>query len=216
MDYGLVNLCRKWVEDKDASYLAQENVVLWFAKDVGLLKQSRWKKIKPREALRIISACSTDIEYALGIKEEHLIKAFQELGRTYEYGIRSQTFKANNVFNYTKHKPSETVDIIASDIAAHLEITGCRIVMQRDLIDIMIAVLGLLKERIKSKKVFSEALTKALTEVNLYPRLEDNRVRINGKLTAAYVGFGAKPAECVELSKECKKALVAAIYEEIR
>mgnify|MGYP003668174398 FL=1 len=80
----LIDKAIEYIEAKNANYLAKEGQVVFFTSDSGRKSDEVWVKHSMTETIRIIRATrlSTDCE----LREHHVLAAFQELGRVFEYG----------------------------------------------------------------------------------------------------------------------------------
>jgi tRNA splicing endonuclease len=55
------------------------------------------------------------------IKEDHLVTAFQEQGRVYEYAVKSQHNVAEGIFNYYAHCKANLIIKVFDEIATYFE-----------------------------------------------------------------------------------------------
>lgn len=72
MDSELIDLCSKYISDKECSYLAKEGCIVRYMSTIG-----------SKETLRIIRALRLTSSQAKELKENHLISDFQELCLVY-------------------------------------------------------------------------------------------------------------------------------------
>jgi hypothetical protein len=97
-----VDICIEYIKAKDASYLAKEGIIVYFASPTGREQDKDWQKFTLAETRRIITSTRLD-EVKLGtLLDGDIVQAFQELDRVYEFGMTSQYGTAEGIFNYSE------------------------------------------------------------------------------------------------------------------
>lgn len=120
----MIDSCSEFIEAKNYHYLAKEGLVVSYVSSTGRDSDYEWNKQTITETLRIIKAIHMSYEDAQKVKEGHLVTAFQELGRVYEYGVKSRHNVQVGLFNYNEHSKTSVADDAIRDLAETLHARG--------------------------------------------------------------------------------------------
>ena len=168
------------------------------------------------ELLRLIKAVQLPQNKAIYLKEHHLLAAFQELGRVYEYGLKSPHAVADSIFNYTAHSETSIGDLIMSSLASELLARNYRGLLLMDVMN----VANSLQQKLKSLLTFKETrecLCKHFEMVGYEVRAGANRPLFQGKKAPALMLGGALPRHIVPLRDTADlPAIINKIYGELK
>jgi len=214
MDDELIDLCRQYIEDKGFNYLAKEGQIVHFMSVTGRKSDFIWHKYGINEILRIIKAMKLSSEQAKELREHHLISAFQELGRVYEFGVKSRHTTAEGIFNYTEHSEMSLGDEAMGLLVEYLQANGFSALIMRDVIDVFSHIDNKLKLKLSSKEQ-RELMYKHFESAGFLMKTGANRPLIFGRKQPAIIMPKAKPAEVVEITLATRNSIVAKIYGEL-
>ena len=102
-----IDLCREFIEEKDAYYLAKDNNVVYYASDFADGSNPKWVTMSLTQANNIVSTTKSDTPF----NQHLLIKAFQELDKVKEYAVDSGEKVAPHILNYRKDFSKDEVVI---------------------------------------------------------------------------------------------------------
>ena len=213
-DCELIDLCAKYIEDKECSYLAKEGYIVNYMSFTGRKSDYLWHKHTISETLRIIKAMRLTSEQAKELKEHHLIAAFQELGKVYEFGVKTRHTTAEGIFNYSEHSEMSLGDEAMSLLVESLQMQGFTAIFMRDVIDVYIAIDAKLRLKLTSSEQ-RELMFKHFEAAGFVIKTGANRPQIDGKKQPAIMMAGTKPSEVVGLTILVFNTTVAKIYGEL-
>jgi hypothetical protein len=213
-----VDTCITWIEAKGASYLAKEDLIVYYSSPTGRKSDYKWFKLKTTEVLRTIRAYNLSPTEQDKLKRSHLITAFQELGRVYEYGDNCAYDTLPTVYNYIKEAGMTLPDAVAHGIASSLSSHGMLTVVQEDVLFIFTNILRKLKECKMRSRDMAGCLEEPMKTFEYVPRVGNSRIRIKGgtdKKVSAYMKFGTTPKDVHYLSSEVKWWCINKVYGEL-
>lgn len=91
--------CKQWLEDTDASYLAKEDVIIFWTHFNPESKRGEWTRYKMKEACRVIKATRAGFDAMRFIKPDVLMLAAQETERAYRQSVKSRSTVPDEFFN---------------------------------------------------------------------------------------------------------------------
>lgn len=91
--------CKQWLEDTDASYLAKEDVIIFWTHFNPESKRGEWTRYKMKEACRVIKATRAGFDAMRFIKPDVLMMAAQETERAYRQSVKSRSTVPDEFFN---------------------------------------------------------------------------------------------------------------------
>ena len=215
MDNELIDVCSQYIEDKDCSYLAKEGHIVNYASITGRKSDYIWHKLSILEAMRIIRAMRMNTKQAKLLREHHLIAAFQELGRVYEFGVKSRHVTAAGVFNYSEHSEMSVGDEAMSMLVESLQMQGYTAILMNPVVDLFSCIQNKLKLKLNNTEC-RELMYKHFEASGYILKTGAHRPLIEGKKQPAIMMANTKPAEVVlEIAQEQVNKVIAKIYGEL-
>lgn len=213
----MIDTCIKYIEKKNCFYLAKEDKIVYFASLTGRKVDSKWVKQTLQETLRVIRSTILTVDCTLEMK--HLLSAFQETSRVYEFGTHSRYKVVDGVFNYYDHSDMDIGDEAMRELVSELLKRDLTAVITTQATEMFNAIkdklgvnIGAQESRTLQVKHFEIAgyisRTKALrpsVRIN-----SNNRSKIN-----ALMFPGVKPIALVELSDKVMNEIVTASYKSL-
>ena len=193
----LIDVCIEYIESKDMHYLAKEGKLVYYTSPTGRKSDYLWIQQSFTETVRIIRA--TKLAMDDPIKDEHLLAAFQELDRVYEYAVKTRHQVAKGVFNYMEHTGTNLGENIMALLSQRLHNMGIRSF-------VLVEVLGLFQQiasKLDAGVSASEArslLYKYFEGMGYDIRTGSNRPLVDGKRTPVIMAPDTKPAEVGSIS----------------
>lgn len=215
MSHELIDKCIDYIVAKDAVYLAKEGQVVYFDSSTGQASDFVWHKQSMNETLRIIRAIHLNAELASQLKEQHLMAAFQELGKVYEYAVKSQHKAREGVFNYREHAKIDLSDDIASSLIDELERLGYRGMYFAEVLRLATDTMKRLNCYTKLSEA-RELLIKHFEAAGYVVKLGSKRPLIRGFKHPAVMAIGAKPRDIVSIPPLVMEDTELRIYKELR
>ena len=116
----VLSIIKEWLRDGDKSFLAREDLVVFWGPIDGNLKKQGWNKLKLKEAVSIIRATKVPVGLMKHCSEDLLRAAAQEEERTYICGVTVISGMVSpGYFNFHSQKRS-CCEVIEHRIAIHL------------------------------------------------------------------------------------------------
>ncbi len=212
---ALIDLCGAYIEDKDCHYLAKEGILVNYDSITGRKSDFMWHKLTITEALRIIKAlrCSTT-EQARELRDTHLIAAFQEAGKVYEFGVKSRHVVKTGIFNYSQHSEMSLGDEAMSLMVDSMIGMGFTAVLMNPVIELYNAINVKLKLGLSPTEC-RDLMYKHFEASGYILKTGAYRPLIDGKKQPAIMQPDAKPAQVVGISTEVHRKIVAKIFGEL-
>jgi len=210
----LIDLCSIYIEDRDCSYLAKEGYIVNYMSTTGRKSDYIWHKHSITETLRIIRAMRLTSDQAQKLKEHHLIAAFQELSRVYEFGVKSRHVVADGIFNYSQHNEMSLGDEAMSMLVESLQIQGFRGLVMREVIELYNVIDDKLKLKLSTTEQ-RDLMYKHFESSGFIMKTGAHRPVINGRKQPAIMMEGTKPAEVLSIGIEVSKKVAAKIFGEL-
>ncbi len=205
----LIDECSEYIEGKDAYYLAKEGQVVYFTSITGRKSDQVWVKHSMTETIRIIRATklTTDSE----LREHHVLSAFQELGRVFEFGAKSRHNVSEGVFNFYAHSNTSLANqaaIALSDALAMRGITACLAS------DVFTLFWNLLEKLVSTedKNSAKDKLLGVFCGVGFDHKYGSRRVLYKGKKVIVFMLPDTKPRDIVEMPTEMLTQIFDQVY----
>lgn len=211
----LIDHCTNFIEAKDCFYLAKEGLIVYFATSTGRSSDYLWHKLTVSESLRIIKATRLSAEQSVKLKQEHLIAAFQELARVFEYGVKSRFKVAPGVFNYSDYSDQSIGDNVISLICDELQKDGFNALYMNDVISLIAMAQNRLNIKIKPVET-RELMHKYFEAAGYEMRTGPYRPLLDGRKQPAIMKAGAKPSEVVHVPREFMDHITNKVWKELR
>jgi len=101
-----LEIVKSWLDEKDAAYLAKEDIVVVWGHPDGDIQKTGWIKYKASELVNIIRSTKVPVGIMKYCTTDILRAACQEEGRTYICGVDVGSEVKPEYFNYRKYKGS--------------------------------------------------------------------------------------------------------------
>lgn len=214
--HQLIDECISYINNKDCSYLAKEGIIVFYYSDTGRPQDCKWHKQTITETLRIIQALYLDHESAANLKYGHLISAFQEADRVYEYGANYNRHNVKGrVFNYIEHADYDMTEIIIQRVVVE--------VVQRQfpvlLLSEIESIITDLEIALDAESLFVDRRAKIENhfENNGYQvKTGSMRPLFGNRKLGAVVRIGSYPSELIEITPVMHTDIVNRIKKELK
>ena len=195
-DYYLIDACSIYIDKKEMHYLAKEGHAVHYTSPTGRKSDYAWHKTTMPELLRLIKAVQLPQNKGIYLKEHHLIASFQELGRVYEYGVKSRHKVAEGVFNYLDFMDNSLGDVAMSMLVDECIQRNFKGMLLMELMDVFM----LIQEKLSLSITFRDAremLCKHFELAGYEVRAGARRPLVAGKKSPALMLAGALPSDIV-------------------
>ena len=214
MDSVLKDKCCSYIEDKECSYLAKEGQIVYYASTTGRKADYIWHKLSITEVLRIIKAMRLSTPQAKELREHHLIAAFQELDKVYEFGVKTRHTTAVGIFNYSEHSSMSVGDEAMAMLVESLQMQGFTAILMNPIIELYNDIQNKLKLNLTTTEC-RELMFKHFEASGYVMKTGPYRPLINGKKQPAIMMPHTKPAEVVGIYDFEATKFTAKIYGEL-
>jgi hypothetical protein len=194
IDSELIDQCISYIEDKDCSYLAKEGTIVNYMSFTGRKSDYIWHRHTIMETLRIIRAMRLTSDQARDLKERHLISAFQELARVYEFGVKSRHTVADGIFNYSQHSEMSLGDEAMSMLVEALQMQGFRGLILMEVVELYNEIDRKLNLKLSTTEK-RDLMCKHFECAGFIIKTGAHRPMIYGKKQPAIMQEGVKPSE---------------------
>ena len=209
MNMKMVDLCVGWITERNAVYLAKEDLITYYTSDTGLASDYRWVKLSLAEAKRIIHV--TLLDGVTQMDSSHLLRAFQEEARVYEYGVSTPRQTKPTIFNFMLNAETSMGDALGNMIAEELLASNYTAVKYMD-VRYILASTALRLGLDLSTKDMSHLLHKHMTNSGYVMRTGVNRPVVGGKKVSACMLPGTLPGQIVDIPSENARNISIKIY----
>ena len=211
----IIDKCISFIESKDASYLAKEGLMVYYASTTGRQSDCTWHKLSLEEAIRILRATKLNTAQGKELSKDHFISAFQELDRVYEFAVKSRHDVSEGIFNYLAHANNSIGESIMELIVNELEKYKYDAV---NLIEIT-RLYHLCHEKLRITSVdikeMRQNLYKCFEASGYIIKTGSRRVLVGGRKTTVAIKPSARPAQ-VESFEHHMDGMAERIYQELR
>jgi hypothetical protein len=214
MDSVLKDKCCAYIEDKDCSYLAKEGFIVYYASPTGRKADYMWNKLTIAETLRIIRAMRLSTPQAKELREHHLIAAFQELDKVYEFGVKTRHSTAKGVFNYSEHSEMSVGDEAMAMMVETLQMQGFTAILMKPVLDLYDCIQTKLKLNLTTTEC-RELMYKHFESSGYVMKTGSKRPLIDNKKQPAIMMANTKPVEVVGIHDYEATKIIAKIYGEL-
>jgi hypothetical protein len=201
MNNSQLDIVVAWVEAKGASYLAAEDLVVYWASDTGKTKDYNWKKFTVEQTLRMIRAHNSVTR--LFSSREMLITAFQEVGEVYDYGCKSRDPVREGVFNFMNNKEIDLINRAARELASYLSREGYEAVLYSQVVECLTVLCP-----DASKGEITDAIIKSFPEEHYVVRRGDYRMLYRDRKVSALAKPGTISADLCKFNLLTAKQVV--------
>ena len=194
----LIETALSWISSRNAAYLAKEDKIVYYSSLTGRSSDYKWHYITITELCRTINTMLLSGEDK--ILHVHVISAFQELGKVYEFGVKTSHEVKPEIFNFYKEAksslPEEVMDMLASELFRlnHFAL------LHGDVVDMFLVILNKLKyEGTCSAQLRNQLIEKYFIGLGYVVKTTSQRVMWKGKKTNAIMTMDVKPSDIAEL-----------------
>jgi len=198
--HDLIDACIAYVESKDAHYLAKEGYAVYYTSPTGRKAGYSWQRITITEMLRVIRAIRLSIDQSTKLKEPHLVAAFQELGRVYEYAVRTRHKVEEGIFNYLEHCESSLGDEAMSLLSAEMVSRGYKGLVLTEILGIFMQIQTKLDIGVTLPQA-RELLCKHFEMLGYEIKAGSRRPLVRGRKIPALMLGGARPRDVFEIGE---------------
>ncbi len=204
-----IDVCRKYIEAKNCSYLAKEDQVVYYSSDTGRLKDFKWHKMTLAQTHRIIQSMYSSKPFNIN----YLLQAFQELGKVYERGITSIDKTEEGLFNYYENSDQDILDRVLDSLVSNL--------LKNDYIAVLIRDLNTIFSNVKvDLDLYDEGYTTklyaALEFRGFDVRVQSRRPRIDGVLTSCALFGSYKPKDVRYITLDNQQRIAEEVIKEFK
>ena len=211
-DNKAIDICSTYIEDRDAHYLAKEGCVVYYASLSGRKSDYVWLSLTVAEVLRIIKATRMNQEDAQYLKEHHLISAFQELDKVYEFAVKSKHEVSEGIFNYYEHSKYDLSEQIMDAIVKILTVRqGFYCLLMNDVELLVYETLDQLGVK-AGKRELRDSMIKHFEIAGFETCVGSLRVMYKGAKARAFMKPMSKPKDLQELGP----AFIGAVARDIK
>lgn len=214
IDNELIDLCSTYIEDKDCNYLAKEGQIVQYMSITGRKSDYMWHKHTINEVLRMIRAIRLTTNQAKELKEHHLISAFQEASKVYEFGVKTRHATAEGIFNYSQHSEMSLGDEAMSLLVESLQLQGFTALLMGEIVELYNRVNDKLKLKLTATEQ-RDLMFKHFEGAGYVMKTGAHRPLIHGKKQPAIMMVGCKPAEVINIPTTVYNNLIAKVYGEL-
>lgn len=214
IDDELIDICSHYIEDKECSYLAKEGQIVYYASTTGRKSDYIWHKLSIIEMLRMVRAMRMNTAQAKALRENHLIAAFQELDRVFEFGVKSRHVTAKGIFNYSEHSEMSVGDEAMSMLVEAMQIQGLTAILMNPVVEIFNDIQSKLRLGLGAKDC-RELMFKHYEGAGYTIKTGANRPLIDGRKQPAIMMQGTKPSEVVGINDMAANKFISKIYGEL-
>ena len=214
MDDDLIDLCTGYIEDKDSHYLAKEGQIVRYFSTTGRKSDFTWHKATIAETLRIIKAMRCSTKQAQELREHHLISAFQELGRVYEFAVKTRHSVQSGIFNYSEHSEMTVGDEAMSLLVDSMLSQGFTAVLMNDVVALYDAINAKLKLKLTPTEC-RELMFKHFEASGYTIKTGAYRPLVDGRKQGAIMQADTKPSQVVSIPNLVSNKIIAKIYGEL-
>jgi hypothetical protein len=211
----LIDKCVKFIEGKDAHYLAKEGVIVYFATITGRKSDYTWHSLTLSEAIRILKATQLGAEESKKLSAEHFIAAFQELDRVYEFAVKTRHKVSAGIFNYSEHSNESMGDSIMSMVVDELQKRNMFALYITCVYDLFEAAQIRMSAEVSGKDS-RDLLFKHFEASGYEVRTGVKRVFIDGKKTPVIMKPGLKPSQVEGIPVTIINSIVQTIWRELK
>ena len=198
--HDLIDTCISYIESKDIHYLAKEGYGVYYTSPTGRKSGYSWQRINAAEMLRVIRAVMLNVEQWTEIREKHLIAAFQELGRVYEYAVRTRHKVDEGIFNYLEHCESSLGDEAMSMLSAEMGSRGHKGLVLTEILNIFMRIQTKLDIGATLPQA-RELLCKHFEMLGYEIKAGSRRPLVRGRKIPALMISGARPRDVFEIGE---------------
>jgi hypothetical protein len=211
----IVDACIDFIDTKDCNYLAKEGQIVFYSSDTGRKSDFNWRHYSVAECLRHIKAIHLDFDLAKELQEGHLIAAFQEMGRVYEYGMKSRHDVREGLFNYLAQSGMNLGDDIARKVVEEVQALGLQGILLREARQAFAGAMHKLDLSV-SIQTMNDHLYKHFDDAGYIIRQKTNRPVIEGRKQPVAMLEGAKPSSVYALRLKTVEDISKKIVKELK
>ena len=202
-----------YIESKNAYYLAKEGLVVHYTSLTGRKSDQVWIKHSMSETIRIIKA--TRLSAGVELKEGHVLSAFQELSRVFEFGTRSRHTVEEGIFNYYTHSNLDMTSQVASGMADAFIMRGFLALLGNDVTELFQILLKKL-DCFNNSLVERDSLLHIMDVSGYTYRSKSKRVVYMGNKVNAYMSHNSTPSQITQITSEISEQIIKQVYGELK
>jgi hypothetical protein len=209
----LIDKAIEYIEAKNANYLAKEGQIVYYTSLTGRKSDQVWIKNSMAETIRIIRATRLSIDCEL--KESHVLAAFQEMGRVYEFGTKSRHSVADGVFNYYTHSNIDISSQVALALYEAFTMRGFKALLGNDVLKLYHDVLKKL-DSYTNTIVEKDTLIHVLEMAGYDYKTGSRRVLFGGRKVNALMMMYSTPSQIITITSDISNQIIQQIYGDLK
>lgn len=202
----------QWLQQRDAAYLAKEDVIVYYESLTGRKSDFRWIRMSLSAVARIIKVTLLPADDD-GFKSHHILTACQELDRVYEFGITSTKKLRKGIFNFREESNMNTDEMVVKLLAEAIHQRGIYAFLHEHLDVILDNIFYKLSMKPHLKSLVDH-IEKHFGEFGYEVKKGTKRVQYAGTKKAAIMLTGTRPSAMQDLSQN-KDMLCDDIYAQL-
>lgn len=211
----VLEACSDYVYKKEASLIASENKLVWYASLTGRKQDFQWHSLSLTEAVRAIRATRLSGEAANMIGINHLTQACQELGCVYEYAVKSvHAVVDDTVFNYHQMCDSPVEEMVCNALAAELATSNYTAMLHKEVTEVYNRILG----KLKTSATMNEQrayFQKCFPAHGYEMRMDAQRPQFEGRKQSAIMLPSARPSHIAHIDEATMVAIIAKVKGQV-
>lgn len=208
----LLAILKEWIKELDASYLAKEDVIVYWGKNPDNEIESDWQFLKLPQAARIIKTTRVPFHLMRKCNAELLLLAFQEEDKVFVQGVNGHTAR-QGCFSFERRRPQWECPYKTVIVRIFAELKKMRKnVRMLDLRQIVIRCLNHLGEEMPGTVKLNKQINAVVEQHTEFEvRMYENRFMVKG---VSITGYKHPEIYAVlELTPEIEEQLVRSALE---
>ena len=210
-----LDVISNWLEDKEISYLAKENLLVYYTTLTGRKSDLKWVKLTLTEAVRIIRATQMTTD-TIKITPDMIVRVCQELDCVYEFGVKSNKQVTSNIFNYFEVAGIDLADKVMLLLAQECFSSSVEAVLYNSIVDVFNQILKALKEPRCGPQKRNRLVEKYFEELGYSLKINSQRVFIDGKKQKAIILPNKRPSEITNLTKDQENTITMRVVNQLK
>ena len=214
MDKGeCIDTARDWLDQLKASYLAKEDLIVYYGSLTGKKVDRVWIKLTLREVVRIIKATLLSVDDQKDFKVDHIVAAAQELGVVYHFGTKSRHKTSSHIFNYLHEAADKPERILMNLIVDEMCAEGKLAFLVEDIDSIFASLVSKLHYKTPVAKDKNLAMIEMFNIAGYSVKIGSERVNMPDKSKKrAILKLGYKPTDIERLSIGFKQSVIKRLF----
>ena len=205
----LVDQATQWLSNRNAVYLAKEDVITWFCSNTGSKLDEEWHSCSLDQAKRMIGYTGDETTTA------NIIQALQELGVIYESAVYSVHDTPPHIFNYNianQKTPTEKILVLLMSSMKDHGLTG---MINNDIMQILEQV-GLASNTSINLKEKNQALSKYASKYGYVAKVGTSKMNLFGTKKTGLIREGLPINNLIRPDKDTIQRLTKEVQHNLK